>query len=477
MIMRRYLVPIMCLMALSGRAQSALDEALARLVAHPRLEGASIGLSVREAGSGTVVLEHNPGLHLVPASNQKLLVTAAAWEILGPDWRFPTVLALYGDLTDSIFRGELRMQGYGDPSLGSLRHRPESGPEALLHRWAGQIHTKGVRRMEGPLRAVPERYPGPPAGLNWEWSDLGTCFAQGQWPLNWMENCLPVSLDRDSSGYYLATDSMRLPWPVIYEAQAETSRDLHYVLSGPGDSVFRVGGSLRPALPLAFRVPLPDPPAWLLGALADRLRDYGVELIPGEALPAVDSLRLWVSDTVWSPPLKEIAAVINTDSHNLYAEALLRALGQAREGQPTTAAGLRVIRQWLQRHGLDQKGLWLDDGSGMSRHNALNAAMLAGMLAKVHQKDRTFRGFRDSLARPGRSGTLRGVLGDKRLRDRVWAKTGSLNRVRTLSGYLENRQGRWLSFSLMVNQFDGKPQDFYGIAQQILLALYEHPLD
>jgi serine-type D-Ala-D-Ala carboxypeptidase/endopeptidase (penicillin-binding protein 4) len=476
MIMRPYLLLLCCLLTLSALAQSAPEEALRRFLAHPRLQGASVGLSVREAGKGVPVFEHNPDLLLVPASNQKLLVTAAAWDILGPEWRFPTVLGLYGEWSDSLFRGVLRLQGHGDPSLGSLRHRPETGPDSLLQRWARVIYGWGVRGIEGPLQALPHRFPGPAAGLNWEWSDLGTCYAQGQWPLNWMENCLPVTLDRDSGGYFLAMDSTRLPWPVIYEDQAGGAKELRYVLGGPSNETFRVGGPPRLALPLAFRVPLPDPPSWLLAALAGRLADQGIAMMAGSG-PVPDSLPLWQSDTVWSPALKEIVTVINTDSHNLYSEALLRALGQAREAQPTAEAGLRAVRKWLEAQGLEQQRIWLDDGSGMSRHNALSAGLLAGLLVRVQQREATFRGFRESLARPGRSGTLRSALGDKRIKDRVWAKTGSLNRVRTLSGYLQNRQGKWLAFSLMVNQFDGRSPEFYGLAQQLLLAIYEHPVE
>lgn len=467
----RFLIPVLLL---SGTltAQTPLEGAVEKFLAHPLMEGAVVGLAVRDARSGATVLDWNAAYNLVPASNQKLLVAAAAWEILGPDWRFPTVLGLYGVLKDSLWEGELRITGQGDPTLGSQRLPGQPGADSLLNRWATWVRNQGVAGIRGQVLVRPDRFPGPPVHPNWEWSDLGTCYAQGIWPVNWMENCLPVNLERSGSELYLTLDTLRLPWPVVYEGIPGTAKDQRTIQAGPYAREIRIFGPADPALPLSFRVSVPDPSALLLWRFRDRLEGNGI-WVQDLNTPFADSLVLWRSDTVWSPPLRDIVGAINAESHNLYAEALLRALGQAREGQAVPEAGLKVLRRWLQGHELPMKGIWLDDGSGMSRHNALNAGLLADLLVRVHQRERTFRGFRDSLARPGRSGTLRGALQDKRIKDRVWAKTGSLNRVRSLSGYLETRDGRLLSFSILVNQFGGKPQDFYALAQQLLLAIYE----
>ncbi|MCO6485615.1 MAG: D-alanyl-D-alanine carboxypeptidase/D-alanyl-D-alanine-endopeptidase [Saprospiraceae bacterium] len=452
---------------LSG--QSLIGPTADRLLGNPALRGAQMGISVLDIKTGDIVFEHQGDVALIPASNMKLLTTGAAWKVLGPSWRFPTVLGLYGEVRDSVLYGEVRIMGSGDPGLGSGRYDPASDADSLLARWTRLVAASGIRAIQGRFRVVPRRFPGSAVATTWEWSDLGSCYGQGQWPVNWKENCLRASLQRQSVGWVLVQDSLRIPYTVVHELTTGGSREPAYSRVVPESPTIVIGAPSDLPLPVAVRVADPDPAVTLERDVRAAFQTGGI--VWTEAGPDSDSLVLWKSDTVWSLPLKDWMPAINADSRNLHAECLLRAMGGIRKGMPTPEAGIRVLREWLQDMDMGHHPVALYDGSGMSRHNGLTTRFLAELLAGMARRGEEYAEWRQTLARPGQPGTLGSALTDRHLRDKVWAKSGSLNRVRGLSGYLETRKGDLLAFSIIVNQFAGQPSEFYAICQQLLLAL------
>lgn len=462
------------LAAHAGQAQPQLQPILDQWLAYPAMRGSSLSLAVRDARTDSLLFAYQPHTLLVPASNMKLLTTAAAWKVLGPEYRYPTTLEVRGVLADSVLRGHLSIRGSGDPSLGSSRMTGAIGAEQLLRRWAGRLREAGVHTIEGSLQVEPARFPDSPIGLTWEWSDIGSCFAQGQWPLNWRDNCLPASLEaRTDGGHHLTVDTFLAPWPVLLLPMASNGRDWPLLYSDPWSPRIILGADKSVALPVALRVAMPDPPAFFRDWLLAGLQSEGFILTPGQ--PDTGLAPLLLSDTLYAPPLREILTAINTESRNLHAEAVLRSLGQHHRGQPTTAAGVSALRHWLSTAEPSGLPCFIHDGSGLSRHNALSAALLTRILGHIHRDSLSYLGFRETLARPGAPGTLRNALTDKKLRSRVWAKTGTLNRVRSLSGYLQTDSGQWLTFSIIVNHFDAPSPEFYALAQQMLLALLKYP--
>lgn len=476
--MRGYLVAlVLALPSFTGHAQENLQQVKDRLLAHPFFKGSSVGIHVAHVTTGYTVFEHQSDLLLTPASNQKLLTTAAAWQLLGPEDRMRTILSVHGEIKDSTLYGEIRLDGDGDPSLGSGRYGPGSHPDSIIQRWTRVITDLGIRRITGTIRCVPERFPGAPVGLTWEWDDLGGCFAPGHWPINWQENCLPVTLDRQGDGHrLLGPDGDRLPWKVLYIPDSTSDASEPSFLSGGPESGTRwIGGPSHMAFPIAFKISIPDPPAHVIHLLSKSLQESGVVLDSSGLSARIPTLL--VADTLWSPFLWELCGSINAFSRNLYAEAVYRRLGAVWTQYATADGGKWAIQSWLRRSDLDEFKPAIYDGSGLSRHNALSAELLTRILTRIHADSVVYAGFQETLAEPGGSGTLRSFLLDKNLKGKVWAKTGSLNRIRTLSGYLETRNGDLLAFSFLANQFGGLSPDFFGLVQQFLIALstYEPP--
>lgn len=469
--MRRDLIITLCLAVswASGGTQNALDEATGRFVDNPMSSGATIALSVRDAVSGDLVYQYHGDSWMIPASNQKLITTAAAWALLGPGHRIPTVIHWDGIVIDSVFIGEMVLEGHGDPSLGAEYAGPARNANALIQRWVGQLQNLGILEIRGQIAFDPETFPGSPVGLSWEWSDLGNCYAQGTWPVNWEENCLRVELNRDSIGFFLATDSTRLPWPVLASLEPRRAPSEPDFLTGsPGESTRWIGGPENIPLPLALRVAIPDVPSWLQEEIP---RLFAREGMPWHLQRMAMSHRrsVW-RDTIWSPPLKELIRKANMESNNLVAEALIRRMGEEIGFTPSVGQGLVQIRTWLNEQNLSPLP-YLHDGSGLSRQNAVTANFLTDLLATIAQDSMMMDGYMATLAEGGKTGTLSRYFKDKRLAGKIRAKSGTLNRVRCVSGYIETSRGRTLAFSILSNQFTGSTREFMGLAQQWLLVL------
>ncbi|RMF01204.1 MAG: D-alanyl-D-alanine carboxypeptidase/D-alanyl-D-alanine-endopeptidase, partial [Bacteroidetes bacterium] len=150
---------------------------------------ASIGVSLREVESGKVAAGYADQRSLIPASNLKLLSTASALAMLGPDFRYQTELAYDGQLdAHGVLRGNLYLIGSGDPTLGSPQMADTPGLETLLSRLALAIQRAGIRRISGRIIADDTAFSTAAAGSHWQWLDLGNYYGCGTFGLNAHEN-------------------------------------------------------------------------------------------------------------------------------------------------------------------------------------------------------------------------------------------------------------------------------------------------
>lgn len=452
---------------LSG--QSALQKATDAIIANPLSKGATMAFSARKVSDNTSLFGWNADQWMIPASNQKLITTAAALALLGPDHRIPTIIRAEGMLIDSLFLGRLIIEGHGDPSLASGRTGRTYSEDALIQRWVQGLRQQGIREIQGEIVVLPRDYPGSPVGLTWEWGDLGGCFAPGVWPLNWDENCVRTQLNRDTAGLHFTMDSTRLPWPVVASWEPRRQRGEPDFITGAPQSTTRwVSGPANVTLPIAVRAAVPDVPDFVKARIPVLIRQAG---IPFRVVPITYShtQSIW-RDTVWSAPLLQLISLINTESHNLYAEAILRRLGEVQGTVPSVGQGIWAIKKWLDSIAVTPRP-YIHDACGLSRQNALTAGFLTQLLGHYAQDSTRREMFLQTLAIGGQTGTLSGHFRDKRLKGRVFGKTGTLTRVRTVSGYLKRQDGEWIAFSILANQFTGTTPEFMALAQQWLISL------
>lgn len=340
-----------------------------------------------------LVAAQQPALGVVPASNMKLITSAAALGLLDPAGRFTTSFVTDGAPTDGkVVKGNLYMIGGGDPLLSTqtyLAQLPNGRqPSTDMSAVADQIAATGIREITGSVVGDGTRY-----------DDVRGVDA----------------------------------WPQRYFGQGQVSPL----------SALIVNDSWSPGTGPAQG----DPAAHAARVMTELLEQRGIAVAgePRSGTAPEGASRLTEVDSI---PVSEIVAEGLQFSDNTTMEMLVKEMGLQGGGSGSTAAGLTEIREWITANGLPDQDVVLDDGSGLSEKNRLTCGLLAGVVEREGPEGVIANG----LARPGRPGTLNDRLLSSTLRDRVRAKTGTLRPVTALSGWLSTVPGADLAFSFVVNR-------------------------
>ncbi len=461
-------------------AQTAAPAGLAeRIDAHigaPRFAAASWGIEIISLDSGRIWYAHDAQRLLVPASSAKLYTAALALDSLGADYRFATsLLASARPLRDGTLRGDLTLYGRGDPTLGTEMHA----------RWAEELaealRKAGVRKVDGDLIADATWFANASFGGGWEADDLQSWFAVPASALSIGENVVRVYVAPGAK----ADTSARLRFdPPVFAQAFELDNRLRTVappvrsdiglIRRPGEH--RLSAFGRVALGAAeteFRLSLPDPALLAGQLLRQALADRGIEVtgkLRSVAWPRVNEAlageRVWHIADSWSPPLERVLERGLKLSQNLYLQNLLLTVGAQERERATAAAngqdaatfltseqyGLRAMRRYLGRIGIDPGEVVLDDGAGLSRRNLSSAAAFVKLLV-ANADAPALRPFRSALPEAGVDGTLARRLKDEATRGRVFAKTGAMRNVASLVGYATAASGERLAFALILDNY------------------------
>lgn len=230
---------------------------------------------------------------------------------------------------------------------------------------------------------------------------------------------------------------------------------------------------------LVGRYSVENPSHYAAHLFAQALRSAGVviergivpNLVPLPAKPDTNSnLRMLVEHR--SPPMREVVALINKPSDNLITEITLKVIGKEQRGIGTTEAGIQAVRAFLQQAGLEVGAVHIADGSGLSRINGISPENLVRLLEFMHRSPHA-EAFRASLPIYGVDGTLRNRLRDTPVQGNGFAKTGSLYRVSSLSGYLRTKSGRTLAFAIVMNAYNAPASDARALQDKLVQLLWE----
>jgi len=430
-----------------------------------------------EGRAGPVLYERSPDLLLMPASNMKVLTLAAAAERLGWDYQFLTTIRTTTRLeADGTIRGDLVIVGSGDPMI-ARRH----GGRELLASWADRLWQIGVRRIEGRIIGDASRFGGTTRGDGWEWDDLPYGYAAPVSALSYNENTVELLIGPgpapDTAASVTITDPVG-PTAVRSLLRTTTGEASRVRTEwDPAGMIITLSGEVPAAAePFRMYVAVPDPAAYFARAFRDALIARGITVIgratsaetdpPGPPSPGAAVLLRH-----FSPPLHTVGVTLMKVSQNLYAELLLRALGAEVRGNP--AAGREVVAEVLQEWGALPDGAIVRDGSGLSRHNLTSARTLSIVLTRMFEPPHRTP-WLASMPIAGIDGTLSGRMRGTRAEGRVFAKTGSIGYVRSLSGYAQTDRG-WLVFSILANNFAGSvtAADVNRIIDEVVNRLME----
>ncbi|MCB0637226.1 MAG: D-alanyl-D-alanine carboxypeptidase/D-alanyl-D-alanine-endopeptidase, partial [Lewinella sp.] len=425
----------------------------------------SCSVQVVDVATGQVLAGFDAERSTIPASNLKLLTTASALAILGPDFRFATELAYTGYLdAQGVLQGDLILRGSGDPTLGSPEMPGTPGLEDLLEQWRLAVQRAGIRQVTGRLITDESAFATASTGTHWQWLDLGNYYGCGAFGLNLHDNL--YFLHFQQAGRLGATPPVLGVTPAV--PGLRFYNEVTSAEQGSGDNTYIYGSPynytryLRGTLPVGsgrftIKGAIPDPPLFAAQQLAGALESVGILCgrPPTTTRLLNEPLRpdQVVLHTHHSPPLAEIVTQTNFESVNMYAEALLRAIGRAQAGEGSAEAGLAALRDYWTGRGLSWSGVQLYDGSGMAPRNVLTAAFLTSLLRTVYQDEHLREPFWNSLPLAGRTGTLENAMRNTAAAGRLRAKTGSLEQVRAYSGYVPRPDGAVWAFSVMVNNY------------------------
>lgn len=430
------------------------------LVEAPEWNGASVGISVIALETGEIVYQHDADKYFTPASTQKLFTTAAALSMLGPNYVMRTALYLDGKIKlNGEFEGNIIVRGGGDPSWSRSFGR---APETQLDTWADVLDSLGIQSIKGTIIGDDDVFDDEEYAPGWSWDDFVYAYAAQVSGLGINDNAVHLNV-LPLSGL-LDVPSVRVVPPTDYVRVIAALRtvDSSGVTSVEPRRDFRsntidLGGTISTKTPfdtLRSHVSVENPTMFFLSQFKDALirkgiRFRGASVDVDDWNDQLDYDRYKLVAEVTSPPLSQLISVINHQSHNLGAEMVLKTLGRDVNGEGSFEKGAEVIRQWTQQAGIASNDLTIVDGSGLSRLNLCTPRHLASLLGAMHRGP-FFAPFAASLAAPGEVGTLRRRLVGTRAEKVVRAKTGSMNNVSTLAGYVTTRDGEPFAVAIML---------------------------
>lgn len=463
----------LCLMlALNGTAQPAsLQQQLDALLDVPWLKYASCAVLVRSSEDGSTLYAREHERVMIPASNTKLITSAAAITLLGEEFRYRTHVALNGTLdTDGTLQGDLLLQGGGDPTLEYQD----------LQSLAKQVYDAGVRKMEGLLLYDDSYFDAERYGFGWNIDDE---------PFGYQAQVSGLSVERNAVRVYAKPGAnegdplqIRLQPPNTYLQIYNLTRT--HTTSKPNNThvtrerarnvlVLSGGLPLGAQETLLGRFSVENPGAYTASLFLDALKQAGVQIPNPRYAPlfSMTGKRPSIAEH-FSRPLKEIIALLNKPSDNLIAEALIKTLGRVKRGSGTTAAGMEAVNEFLKSAGIEPAAAQFLDGSGLSRMNAVSAESLVRLLDFMNRSPHK-DAFLASLPVMGTDGTLSSRLRNHEVRGKVFAKTGSLYRVSALSGYLTAKSGKVYLFSILMNAYNAPTSDARQLQDRLVSTLYE----
>ena len=440
---------------------SALRHDLTAVFTAPIMSRGAWAVEVRSLDTGEELYTLAAQRLMMPASNMKILTTAAAGELLGWDYRFTTTLETAAPIEGGTLKGDLFIRGSGDPTINARDGRAP----AVLAEWAAALRALGISRIDGRIVGDDQAFDDEGIGQGWAWDYLQFGYAAPVGALEFNESLAalvvrPGTQPGEIAGATLSPGAGLRVTSRVRTVAAGARAEIAY-RRRLDEPVLEVWGTIAAGAPAEERsVAVVNPTIFFAQSLRDALIERGIEVtgtaadiddIAAELAAQPDERRVLASTS--SPRLAEIAAVLMKVSQNLYAETLVKAIGAARGGLGTFEGGAAAIRGTLASWGIAGDAYVIADGSGLSRYNYVTASTLTSVLERMYKNATHRDAFMATLPIAGKDGTITGRLRHTRAEGNAAAKTGSISNVRALSGYVRTRDGEMLVFSILANDF------------------------
>ena len=441
--------------------------------------------------TGDTLFALDPGEALAPASNLKLLTTAAALHHLGSEFRYQTFLLTEGLVKEGAIEGDLVLYGTGDPGI-SQRFQPTL--TSVFEAFADSLWDSGVRRIEGDVVGDGSYFGGPTLGRGWSARTLNAWFAAPSGALLVAESVFRLRIDPSGPGERPRVHTLPEGTGVVVRnlATIGTGERLRVRREHPSQPIL-VEGSIRRGGREVWREMTVEDPALFAASVLHRVLDQRGIVVHGRARAVSDSRtspltgkRLWAPAVSGrrpprvivrhvSPPLERYLSVVNKRSHNLLADQVLRTVGRVTLGDGSFRGGARAVKRFLGNiPDVDTARVAIFDGSGLSSLNRASAADFVALTRYLAASD-SWVSFWETLPEAGDPRGLRRMYRTS-AQGNLRAKTGTISRVSALTGMVHSASGERIAFSIISNKVPStslakRIEDRIGVR----LASFERP--
>jgi D-alanyl-D-alanine carboxypeptidase/D-alanyl-D-alanine-endopeptidase (penicillin-binding protein 4) len=412
-----------------------------------------IAVQIVEPGTGAIIYSRNASTALIPASNMKLITTAAALKSLGPDFSYETRVGLVGS--------SLAVIGSGDPLLGdkATAEKLSFDPRWMLKDIAQQLQAANVASVNDVI-VDSTIFDDQRVHPSWQKEELNRWYACEVSGLNYNANCIEIIAETIGGKVDLTLDPQTAYVKIINKCTpAAKPPDTVWGARDVNSNVITVLGSCHKQCQ-PVRVTIDRPPAFLGFLLAEEMRRSGIaitgRLVEREVTPA----EQFKTVAIYRSSIWDVFERCNKDSLGLAAEALMKTVAASK--QPNSKggswpAGQQAMSQYLLSLGIPSDQFVIDDGSGLSEKNRLSANAISAVLLDLYKRP-DWQRYKQTLAVGGIDGTAGKWFNEPKYKGKVFAKTGYIAGVKSFSGVCSTDTGERI-FSIITNNANGQTRD------------------
>jgi D-alanyl-D-alanine carboxypeptidase/D-alanyl-D-alanine-endopeptidase (penicillin-binding protein 4) len=427
----------------------------------PSFSNANWGVVIQSLETGEYFYKKNEDKLFLPASSLKLFTTAAGLIQLGPEYRFTTNIYKRGIIDGSILKGDLIIQGRGDPTISARFYGGDM--LRLYNLWADSLLNLGIYEISGNIIGDDSEFDDRGLGEGWAWDDESYWYSAQASAISFNDNCVDISVfvkqDKKTSKVFMHPDTKYVTISnEVTVVPKDSTTDID-VYRERGTNLITVSGTIKvDSDTVRTFCTVNNPTRFAMVVLRNALEKKGIT-VTGSTMTE-DDLTLPIDYkhadflfTNLSPPLREIIKVVNKNSQNFYAEQILKTIGLEAAHYGTRENGIQAEFDIFKDMGINTDGMVMVDGSGLSRLNLVSPRHFISLLNYMF-KSKYYIPYFNSLPIAGVDGTLATRLKNTRAEAKIRAKTGYLTAVRSLCGYALTGDNEPVAFSIIVNNFN-----------------------